>query len=472
MNILHIEVFVWFILSEKMKKLKQQWKTVFSSSGVQKELDDIDDNELVLVMSKISPIIRAKVDPAMPKEKKLCIIRESASRLLGRNMPSETVAFLKIVSENYRIFCPESPIDCIPFVMNFCPEAPGDFFTFELTRCLGDPALVVGVYAYLQKTRNPLWERYTRDGGACARIFDMLAPFMVSDKCAQNVWNTRLEIFYLLVSLIKEKEQSIPMSNEVVLYFHKAIKRMVEKAPSNVAVNVLRYGFDIEIIGFRMVKPEIASKRLKELLFALPKDSPCYEILIMLALNNAPLIKKSWIVNFLINQEQATIFNMKVLANLAINSNMQLSIVQYLSRIMILDAVYGRIASCLLRNVISNNHNDCIRKWIIDLVKGFAIFIVLALQRKKYNRRINRVIECLINDICHCNEWTNDVIYNTFSGLVNIKKAPLYFKQIFISSYNLSDDFINSFDKYNEEVISLKCFPFVPSENILFEIKK
>jgi hypothetical protein len=300
---------------------------------------------------------------------------------------------------------------------------------------------------------------------------DLFVPFLTPliGRFDCSFWTFRLELCDLLCSLIVTKFEKLQIASDFAASLNRNITVIIADSPPEITADFLRYSLQINKIWLPELPPETAAKRLTNLIRAAPTGSLVHDPVIKFAISwiSSNIITCDAIATVLVAQDLTRTNDLETLAHLATrpNSNAQLTVVKYLSRVMILNALYGRTAASLLYSVLKKIPAERpLVSWVNHFVRRITIFVSLAFGKNRYLGRIARIAESLAMPAGDAIDWLRGTIETNITALCRTNGAPRYWGDMFVIEVDgqLSEKWKTELESFKNDRVNLKCFPFEP----------
>jgi hypothetical protein len=205
----------------------------------------------------------------------------------------------------------------------------------EFPRAISDPVLGIRTFQYLEAMQHPHWMGYLKERGAADRLLDLFVPFMspLYGNYEKNVWQFRLDLCDLLVSLIVNHTAQIALIDEFQGAVYRQIVAMMADAPPEIAINFFRRAVRLNQKTLEMISNDLGNKRILNLLRAAPRTNAAHAAVIKYVIK-IQRIPVEQLANILLDQPIRSTWDLEVLTSIALRfMGAQLLIIRYLATI-------------------------------------------------------------------------------------------------------------------------------------------
>lgn len=366
--------------------------------------------------------------------------------------------------------------NCLFYAEHFCPDPPGEFFFGPFLFAVGDPELVIRAFFFMNQQKYPLWVKFLAQTGVIERGFDLFLSFLSSGSLDSNeaAVDLKLQLSVMMTDLITEHE-GLVMERKIFESLVKAIRRLIETAPSSVSMTFVRC---LTHLG------ELAiSKKLSDVLECVMENSVCFfekrtiykSYFLQWLLCRVEHFKATTLLSSLFRQSALDLFTIDVIMKMIPMAKdkpraVHLSVC-FFSRMMIQQTVWARSFGSLLPQLLTMNVcDDLTKKWFRDYLKLSFMCLKMSFSLKRYRRRFLTWVSVIASDEFMGIDWVCEKVHLHARRVLDEKT------QFLCSFLNLSSDVRESvswekcFEQMKVHRGLLKSLPFRTQSNSLFRV--
>ena len=328
--------------------------------------------------------------------------------------------FLDVLYKNRDFFKPKTVSDVL-LLAEKCASPPlSNFLLVDLPLMVNDPVLVIKAISEMKFTRNKLFYNFQSEKGAVEKMFDLYLSYLDLDTgfYSQETWAFRIIVADILVSAINNYADSLVLVEQHVSYLHQKLLSLIEVAGKYTAVPLVRLMIHFHKETLARTHVEFATKRLSNLLYAVPPKSPSHAMAVsFVATCCGNFIPRKDIIRIPTLQGFASTWDITYIPKICcLDKNDEDALqksVQCLSRTMCLSYQWSRISAVVLAGILkeympeTGQHNR-VQKWFKQFLDQIEVSKILQSHQNKYINRRRRLGEILNSSIFRTIPFVSD----------------------------------------------------------------
>ena len=324
--------------------------------------------------------------------------------------------FMKTVFQNETKFNPKNVQDYVYYVTNYSCPPLSNFMFVNFATLVKDPEMLIRVLSFLKTRKRSIFNHFQQEKGAVEKVFDMFLSYLSFPLMphSKEFWEVRLMLCDILVDCICKNAQFVVLADAQMSYLHQKLLKLIGDADPYAAIPFIRLIIVFHKATMSRVKPEIYSKRLTNLLNAVPVGMPGHPMIAYFVAKEMEKIDmKRKLAPVIFSQGFSGTWDVEFIASLGSFKDQECTLmcVQMLAKVMCLSYKFSRIAAyCLSRLLSGFKFTEAITDWFLNFLEQLQVACALQKMQKKYKVRRARLNELLLSDFFRRIDFVNEYL--------------------------------------------------------------